>query len=290
VVVANVSATASEILTARLREAGIPVLMGTETGLRAISHLFNYSEFQRELQENKEQSSKLTLDNLPSKEKIAEIRKQLKSADSALDEVESKQILSEYGIRVSTEQIANSLVQALEVADQIGFPVVLKTAAGAIHKTEIGGIHLNLANLEELIAAYNDLQSRLGTRVVVQEMISDGVELLLGVVDDPQFGSLLMVGIGGIMVEVMKDTQLIWLPTDAEKIEKAIRSLKFAEILSGVRGQEQSDLNAIIETSLRLAQFADDCGDLIAELDINPLIAGPKGGVVVDALIIPKKE
>jgi acyl-CoA synthetase (NDP forming) len=264
--------------------------MGTETGLRAISHLFNYSEFQRELQENKEQSSKLTLDNLPSKEKIAEIRKQLKSADSALGEVESKQILSEYGIRVSTEQIANSLDQALEVADEIGFPVVLKTAAGATHKTEVSGIHLNLANPEELISAYKDLESRLGTRVVVQEMVTEGVELLLGVIDDPQFGSLLMVGIGGILVEVMKDTQLIWLPTEAEKIEKAIRSLKFAEILSGVRGQEKSDLNAIVDSTLRLAHFALDCGDLIAELDINPLIAGPKGAIVVDALIIPKKE
>lgn len=289
VVVANVSATASEILTARLREAGIPVLMGTETGVRAIKHLFDYADFQRELQENKEQSSKLTLDKLPSKEKIDEIRKQLKSADSALGEVESKQILSEYGIRVSTEQIANSLDQALEVADEIGFPVVLKTAAGATHKTEVSGIHLNLANPEELISAYKDLESRLGTRVVVQEMVTEGVELLLGVIDDPQFGSLLMVGIGGILVEVMKDTQLIWLPTDAEKVEEAIRGLKFAEILNGVRGQEKSDLNAIVDTTLRLAHFALDCGDLIAELDINPLIAGPKGAVVVDALIIPKK-
>ena len=290
VVLANVSATASEILTARLREAGIPVLIGTETGLRAIKRLFDYAEFQRELQENKKQSSNLTLDNLPSKDKIAEIRKQLNSADSALSEVESKQILSEYGIRVSTEQIANSLDQALEVADEIGFPVVLKTAAGVAHKTEVSGIHLNLANPEELISAYNDLESRLGTRVVVQEMISDGVELLLGVIDDPQFGSLLMVGIGGILVEVMKDTQLIWLPTDAEKVVDAIRGLKFAEILNGVRGQEKSDLNAIVEITLRLAQLAADCGDLIAELDINPLIAGSKGAVVVDALIIPKKE
>lgn len=290
VVLANVSATASEILTARLREADIPVLIGSETGLRAISHLFNYAEFQRELQENKKQSSKLTLDNLPSKEKIAEIRKQLKRADSALSEVESKQILSEYGIRVSKEQIANSLDQALEVADEIGFPVVLKTAAGIAHKTEASGIHLNLANPEELISGYHDLESRLGTRVVVQEMISDGVELLLGVIDDPQFGSLLMVGIGGILVEIMKDTQLIWLPTDVEKVEEAIRGLKFAEILNGVRGYEKSDLNAIVDTTLRLAHFALDCGDLIAELDINPLIAGSKGAVVVDALIIPMKE
>jgi acyl-CoA synthetase (NDP forming) len=290
VVLANVSATASEILTTRLREAGIPVLIGTETGLRAIGHLFKYAEYQRKVQEKKEQSSKLTLDKLPSKEKINTIRKQLKSADSSLGEVESKQILSEYGIRVSTEQIANSLDQAIEVADEIGFPVVLKTAAGAIHKTEVSGIHLNLANQEELISAYKDLESRLGRRVVVQEMVTEGVELLFGVIDDPQFGSLLMVGSGGIFVEVMKDTQLIWLPTDAEKIEEAIRGLKFAEILNGVRGQEKSDLNAIVETALRLAQFAVDCGDLIAELDINPLIAGPEDVVVADALIIPKKE
>jgi acyl-CoA synthetase (NDP forming) len=290
VVLANVSATASEILTTRLREASIPVLIGTETGLRAIGHLFKYAEYQRKVQEKKEQSSKRTLDKLPSKEKINTIRKQLKSADSALGEVESKQILSEYGIRVSTEQIANSLDQAIEVADEIGFPVVLKTAAGAIHKTEASGIHLNLANQEELISAYKDLESRLGRRVVVQEMVTEGVELLFGVIDDPQFGPLLMVGSGGIFVEVMNDTQLIWLPTDAKKIEEAIRGLKFAEILDGVRGQEKSDLNAIVETALRLAQFAADCGDLIAELDINPLIAGPEDVVVADALIIPKKE
>ncbi len=290
VVVTNVSATASEILTARLREAGIPVMMGTATGVRAIKHLFDYAEFQRELQENNEQSSKLILANLPSKDKITEIRKQLENAKSALGEVDSKQILSEYGIRVSKEQIANSLDQALEASDEIGFPVVLKTAAGATHKTEVKGIHLNLSNPEELTSAYKDLEARLGSQVVVQEMISEGVELLLGVIDDPQFGSLLMVGIGGILVEVMKDAQLIWLPTDAEKVEKAIRGLKFAEILNGVRGQEKSDLNTIVETTLRLAQFAVDCGDLIAELDINPLITGPKGAVVVDALIIPKKE
>jgi acyl-CoA synthetase (NDP forming) len=290
VVVANVSATASEILTAQLREAGIPILMGTETGVRAIKHLFDYAEFQREFQENKGKKSKPVLDNLPSKEKIAEIRKQLENADSALDEVESKQILSEYGIRVSTEQIASSLDQALKAADEIGFPVVLKTAAGVSHKTEVSGIHLNLPNPEELISAYKDLESRLGTRVVVQEMVTEGVELLLGVIDDSQFGSLLMVGIGGILVEVMKDTQLIWLPTDAKKVEETIRGLKFAEILKGVRGQEKSDLNAIVDTALRIAHFALDCGDLIAELDVNPLIAGPKGAIVVDALIIPKKE
>ena len=289
-VLANVSATAADFKAAEFRAAGIPVLMGTETGVRAIKHLFDYAEFQREFQENKAQSSQPTLDNLPSKEKIAKIRQQLQSADSALGEVASKQILSEYGIRVCTEQVVNSLDQALDVADEIGFPVVLKTAAGATHKTEVDGIHLNLSKPEELTAAYKDLKARLGRQVLVQEMISEGVELLLGVIDDPQFGSLLMVGVGGILVEIVQDSQLIWLPTDAEKVKGAIRGLKFAEILNGVRGQEKSDLESIVDTTLRLAHFALDCGDLIAELDINPLIAGLKGAVVVDALIIPKKE
>jgi acyl-CoA synthetase (NDP forming) len=290
VVLANASATASEILTACLREAGVPVLIGTETGLRAIKHLFDYAEFQREFQENEDQSSKPVLSNLPSKERIGEIRRQLKSADTAFGEVESKLLLAEYGIRISKEQIANSLDQTLEAADGLGFPVALKTAAGVAHKTEVNGIHLNLANPEQLISAYKDLASRLGTRVVVQEMISDGVELLLGIINDPQFGSLLVIGIGGILVEVMKDTQMIWLPTSAAKVEDAIRSLKYAEILNGFRGGEKSDLNAIVETTLRLALFAADCGDLVAELDINPLIAGSQAAVVVDALLIPKRE
>jgi len=287
-VLTNVSSTAPEFKTSVFRDAGIPVLMGTETGVRAIKHLFDYSEFQRKLQENKPDMSGSTLEGLPSKEKIAEIRERLKYAETALDEVESKEILSEYGIRVSAEKIVASLEEALSVADEISYPVVLKTAAGATHKTEVKGIHLNLANAKELTTAYKDLESRLGPQVVVQEMITDGVELLLGVIDDAQFGSLVMVGMGGILVEVMKDTNLIWLPTNADKVDQAIRSLKFTEILNGVRGQEKSDLDAIIDTTLRLAQFAMDCGDLFAELDINPLLAGPKGAVVVDALIIPK--
>ncbi len=287
-VLANVSATAPDFKTAEFRAAGIPVLMGTETGVRAIRRLFNYTEFQRALQEKKIKAPKLALNNLPSKEKIADIRMRLKLANSALDEVESKQILSEYGIRTSAEQVVNSLAQALGVADEIGFPVVLKTAAGATHKTEVNGIHLNLANPDELVSAYKDLEARLGSQVVVQEMVTEGVELLLGVINDPQFGSLLMVGIGGILVEVMRDTKLIWLPTEAKKVEEAMRALKFAEILDGVRGQAKSNLDAIADTILRLAHFATDCGDLIAELDINPLLAGPKSAVVVDALIIPK--
>jgi acyl-CoA synthetase (NDP forming) len=290
VVLANVTATAADFKTSEFREAGIPVLMGTETGVRAIKHLFAHAEFQRKLRENNTHPALPRLNKLPSKEKVTEIRNLLKNTKTAIDEVESKQILSEYGIRVSRERIVNSLAQALLEADEIGYPVVLKTAAGTAHKTEVRGIHLNLSNREELTSAYQDLESRLGTRVVVQEMVPEGVELLLGVIDDSQFGSLLMVGIGGILVEVMKDTQLIWLPTDAEKVKEAFRSLKFAEILKGVRGQEKSNLDAIVETTLRLGHFAQDCGDLIAELDINPLIAGWKEAVVVDALIIPKEE
>ena len=286
VVLANASATAADFKTAQFREVGIPVLIGTETGLRAIKHVFDYAEFQRHFQNIN--SSKNKLIKIPSKGKIADIRKRLQSAVKALDEVESKQILSEYGIAISTEKGSETIDQALSAAEKIGYPVALKTAAGSTHKTEVRGIHLNITDSDELISAYKDLESRLGPQVVVQEMVAEGIELLLGIVNDPQFGPLLMVGIGGIMVEVLKDTKLIWLPTDANKIKDAIFDLKFAEIFKGVRGHDKSDLEAIIDTVLRLALFAADCGDLIAELDINPLIAGPKGAVVVDALIIPK--
>ena len=290
VVMPNVSATAADFKTANYREAGIPVLMGTETGLRAVNHVFNYAAFQRERQNNNIESAKPILSNLPSDEIIKGIRKRLELAVSPLDEVESKRILSEYGINVSIEEIASTLDQVLTAAEKIGFPVVLKTAAGATHKTEVNGIHLNLTSPEDLTSAYKDFESRLGAQVVVQEMVTGEVELILGIVIDRQFGSLLMVGIGGILVELMKDSNLIWLPTDSNKIEEALLSLKFADILNGIRGQEKSDLDSIVDTALRLGHFANDCGDLIAELDINPLMARPSSAIVVDALIIPKSS
>ena len=133
-----------------------------------------------------------------------------------------------------------------------------------------------------------DVASRLGARVLVQQQVASGVELMLGVVHDPQFGPLLTLGAGGIWVEVLKDVRTLLLPTRAEAVREALLSLRSAALLRGVRGRAAVDLEAVVSAALGLSALACDLGDLVAEIDVNPLIALPEGAAVVDALIVPR--
>ena len=147
---------------------------------------------------------------------------------------------------------------------------------------------LGLADPDALAAAYRDFEARLGARVLVQEMIPDGCELILGLVCDPQFGPMLSLGSGGIFVEVMKDFRMLMLPTTADAVAEALAGLRGAVLLRGARGRPPADEKAVVQAALSLAALANDLGDLIAEVDVNPLVAGPERAVVVDALIVPK--
>jgi acetyltransferase len=204
-----------------------------------------------------------------------------------LDEYASKQILQAYGLPVTAEALAGSLAEALQAAEAIGYPVALKTAAGALHKSEQAGIRLHLATPADLTAAYQDIERRLGARVLVQQMIPPGLELLLGLVNDAQFGLMLALGSGGVLVELLRDYRLLMLPTTPDQVRQALLGLRGAALFRGVRGQAPVDLEAVVEAAMGLAGLAADLGELIAEVDINPLIVRPEGVVVVDALIVP---
>ncbi|GAB4578505.1 MAG: acetate--CoA ligase family protein [Anaerolineales bacterium] len=300
----NVTSAASEEQMAKLRATGIPVLMGTETGLRAIRHLFDYCEARerysdsaiQRLSDSTDQPitdhrSPITNPSIPTIQYLIS-NYQLSITNyqlPILDEHTSKTLLARYGLPHPPEKIAETLADALTAAEHIGYPIALKTANGILHKTDAGGLHLNLQSPISLTTAYEDLSARLGPRVLVQKMAAPGVELILGLINDPQFGMLLSIGIGGILVEVLRDTRLLLLPTTADDIRRALRSLRGAALLRGVRGQPPVDEDAIINAALSLAAFAADAGHLIAEVDINPLIARPDGVVAVDAVIIPKK-
>ena len=301
----NVTAAAGEDQMARLRRAGIPVLMGTETGLRAVRHLLQYSAFQRqgnftaEIAEDAEGGKKSSAPSAPSavsisSERRAELRCQVAAATGPLDEHASKRVLQEYGLSLVPEMLVSSLDEARLAAASIGYPVALKTAAGAaqspvVHKSEVEGVRLHLGDVAALTAAYQDLAGRLGPRVLVQQMVSGGVELLLGLVHDEQFGLLLVLGSGGVLVEVLRDTRLLLLPTTPGEVREALRGLRAATLLAGRRGRPAADLEAVVDTAMRLAALAADLGDLIAEVDVNPLIALRDGVVVVDALIVPRR-
>jgi acyl-CoA synthetase (NDP forming) len=279
----HASATTSEAQAATLREMGIPVLLGTETGLRAVRHVLEHARFQRERAARGAGSR-----SVAAPAELGELRRALEAGGAALDEHASKRWLRAYGLDTTREIAVESLDEALRAAEKIGYPVVVKTAAGELHKSERRGIRLDLRTPEEVDAAYRDMERRLGGRVLVQEQVPPGAELILGVVVDPQFGPMLTVGSGGIHVEVLADLRWLLLPTGAAEIRAALQSLRGAALLRGVRGRPPADEGAVVRAALGLAALAEDVGDRLEAIDLNPLVALPDRAVVVDALIVPK--
>jgi acyl-CoA synthetase (NDP forming) len=275
----NLAASLGSVQAARLRAAGIPVLMGTENGVRAIKHWLAYGEKRRRLE----------TDGYPSKTRVAGLPLfAVEFNSTAMDEFTSGELLRAYGIPVAKRARAESLSEALNAANRIGYPVALKTATGAAHKSDAGGVRLNLQNPASLANAYHDFENRFGPRVLIQKMIPDGVELILGLVNDPQFGLMLTLGFGGIFVEVLNDSRLALLPATRADVRDALLGLRGAALLHGARGRPPADIDSIVDVAMRLSALAADLGDALDALDINPLIALPDGCMAVDALVIPK--
>jgi hypothetical protein len=182
---------------------------------------------------------------------------------------------------------ATSASEAVKAAEEVGWPVVLK-ATGVAHKTEAGAVRLGLRSPREVQEAHEDIASRLGPNVVVAAMAPRGVELALGVVRDPQFGPVMLVAAGGELVEVISDRRMALPPLDDARARRLLDRLAVRPVLDGVRGRPPADLDAVVRAIVRLSALAGDLGDLIGELDINPLICGPTGCVAVDALVVPR--
>jgi len=188
---------------------------------------------------------------------------------------------------VVAAEVATDSEGALAAAGRVGWPVVLKMAApGVTHKSDVGGVRLDLDGPERLAAAYAELAGRLGPRVLVAAMAEPGVELALGVVADPQFGPLVMVAAGGVLVEVLHDRRFALPPLDHGRALTMLDRLAVRPLLDGVRGGRPVDLEAVSDALVRLSFLAVDLGDRLAALDVNPLVAGPGGCVAVDVLVV----
>jgi len=154
---------------------------------------------------------------------------------------------------------------------------VLKTAApGITHKSDVDGVRVGLADEDAVRIAYDDISGRLGPEVTVAAQVPPGIEMALGVIVDPTFGPLVLVGAGGVLVEVLHDRALALPPIDATGAHRIIGRLAVRPILDGVRGAEPSDVDALADAIARLSVLATDLGDVIAALDVNPVIVGPK--------------
>jgi acyl-CoA synthetase (NDP forming) len=158
---------------------------------------------------------------------------------------------------------------------------------GILHKSDVGGVRLGLAEEAVVAAAYRDLATRLGPRVLVMAMAGKGVELSFGAVVDPQFGPLVMVGAGGVLIEMMKDRRFALPPFDPGEARRLLDGLALRPLLDGKRGQKPVDIDALASSLAAFSVLVADLKGLIAEIDINPLLAGPTGAVALDALVVP---
>jgi acyl-CoA synthetase (NDP forming) len=197
-----------------------------------------------------------------------------------LTPAEARELLSAYGIPLVPERAAQTVDEAVAAADELGYPVVVKTAVPGVHKTERGGVALDLRDE----AAVREAADRIGPPFIVQPLVRGGVELLVGAVEDPVFGPLVAVGPGGTMAELIGNAGFRLAPLTDMDADELVHGGKAGRLLSGFRGAPPADTGAVADLLLRISSLADDF-DSIAELDLNPVIAKPDGCVVVDARV-----
>jgi acyl-CoA synthetase (NDP forming) len=269
-VLSNLTATVDPAQAGRLRDGGIPVLEGTETGLRAIRHLLD--RHTRSLRPNA--SPRLSIPSIP--------------IPVVAGEAAALQVVSTYGIPVPRFEVVGDEVELAEVARRIGYPIVLKTAEPIDHKTEMGGVLIGIGDEVSLRNGYEDLAARLGPRVIVAERIPEGVEIGLGMIHDEQFGPVVVVSAGGRLIETLVDRVAVLPPIDKGGAVRVLDRLRVRTLLDGARGDPPADVDSLAEVIARFSELAADGAGSIGAIDVNPVIAGPAGAVAVDALIKPR--
>ncbi|MCC6179541.1 MAG: acetate--CoA ligase family protein [Chloroflexi bacterium] len=276
---------------------GVPFLQSSEEGLRAIASLIRYAEFQRRRAEDRVAGAPPRRASVEAAERARALVRQANGRP--LTERESKDVLTLYGIRTTRERLVTTVEDAREAAVEIGYPVVLKIESpDVLHKTEIGAVALNLEDAEAVRIGFARIEASARQHapnadirgVLVQEMAPrGGVEMILGMARDPQWGPVVACGIGGTLVEVLQDRQLLLPPVGTAEARAALDGLRGARLLEGVRGAEPCDVAALTDALVRFSELCADLGDLVDEIDVNPLIVlkSGQGVMAVDALVVP---
>ena len=222
------------------------------------------------------------------------INRAKKEARVLLTEIESKELLKEAGINVVDTRLATSREEAVSIGGQLGFPVVLKIASSdIIHKSDAGGVKVGLKTPKQVARAYDEILKAISQQhpdaniqgISVQKMARPGVEVIIGMSKDAQFGPMIMFGLGGIWVELLKDISFRIAPLTRADAAEMIREIKGYPLLTGYRGQEAVDIARLEDFILRISEFADS-NPAVKELDLNPVFAYGDGAVAVDARVI----
>jgi acyl-CoA synthetase (NDP forming) len=267
-VLANLSSGVDPRQAEFLAEAGVPLLYGTDSGLRALRHLLHHRP---------------TIPDAPTPidEEWDLWRRRLLARP--LDEVEALDLVAAAGIPVAPLHRCQSLEGATAIAAEVGYPLAVK-AVGLGHKTEEGGLRVGIDNARDLGVAWRALEE-LGHPLALQQMVDPGLEIALGLVNDSQVGPVVMVGAGGTLVELLEDREFVWPPLTYSAADAILSSLRLDRLLRGYRHSRPLAREQLIAAIVALSQLATAVGDLVSSLDINPVIVSEVGIVAVDALI-----
>ncbi len=215
-----------------------------------------------------------------------------------LTEFESKKILKQAGISVVETKLAKTQKEAISLSQKMGFPVALKIASpDVVHKTDSGGVKLSINNVTEVKKAYDEILKKVKKQypdavvhgVSVQKMVRAGTEVIVGTSKDPQFGSVIMFGLGGVFVELLKDVSFRVIPVERKDAQEMINEIKGYPILEGYRGKDPADISALVEIILKISKLIEE-NSQIKELELNPIFAYRDKAVAVDARIILEKD
>jgi acyl-CoA synthetase (NDP forming) len=295
VVLASVPAAIDTDAATRLRAAGVPVLESTRSGLLALGHLLAHGRDGYPAPPGRDAELARSSATAPAPATASPSATARRSrwvaalAAGPLSGADLFDLLRDYGVPAVRSRSAGTLAGAVEAAAAIGYPVAIKTDEPEIaHKSDVGGVHLNIAEAAGLADAYQDLAARLGPRVTICEMAAQGTELILGLARDPALGPLVVVGAGGVLAEYLSERAVVLPPLARAAAAGLISGLRVADVLAGVRGQPPCDIDAIVDALVSFSLLAVDLGDYLDAFDINPLFCSPSGAIAVDALALPR--
>ena len=279
-VMGNISTTLSPAIAENLREKGIAVLMGTSSGLAALRHLQCYRFGRR------------ALEDVAAMPLSADAVAILDAAPfDSLRSAEGFRLLELAGIPVTPFAEICSAQEIADFAGRHGWPIALKIDDAAIpHKSDLGGVALNLKCADEAVAAYEALRRRHPAAPVLAQAMASGVELILGMTTDPDFGPMVTVGLGGVFAEVFRDSVTLVPPFGVAEARRALEGLRGHALLMGARGGAPVDMDALCALVSRFSAMAAGAKERIAEIEINPVLAGPDGAVAVDCLTLRRKK
>jgi acetyltransferase len=263
----------------QLAAANLPDYPAPERAVAALKAMFEYARWRN-------RPARLVTRFRVNRRRVERIiTRRLRSGRYQIGEVKGKNILQAYGFQIPTGHLAGTADEAIEIANRIGYPVAMKIVSpDVVHKTDLGGVRLNVPNVEAVRDYFDLMMLRIGQRapeamiegVYVEKMLDPGLEVIIGMSRDAQFGPMLMFGLGGIFVEVLKDVTFHLAPITEDEALQMLKSTRSYEILQGKRGQRGVDLQAIANGLQRISQLTTDFPQ-ITELDINPFIVGETG-------------